>query len=123
MLSYANWSLSTVSAFPDAPTSLQSITQAYTRNLPVAGAAPAILQSIVSVVDTNCVKVEAAPVFTSFYCPFEPSAQNPVEVMSAPSMMSSPEAKSMSKVQLEVNAFSTSAPANRTSVPAGISSN
>ena len=44
---YANASLAAAAA--SAPDSLQLMTVAYTRNLPVAGAAPAIKQSIVSV--------------------------------------------------------------------------
>ena len=66
--------------------------------------------------------VEAALPTTVLVCPLEPAAQNPADVMSAPSMMSSPPPKSISKVQLPVNADITSAPAFRTNVPAGISS-
>ena len=98
--------------------------QAYSLSLPeLTSADPAIsFTSIVSVVVTCCVKVDAAPVVTSLACPLEPSARKPAEDTSPPSMMSSPAAKSMSTVgHVPLKAVSTSAPANSTNVPAGIS--
>ena len=65
---------------------------AYSLSLPVVTSAePAInFTSIVSVVVTCCVNVDAAPVTTSLACPLEPSARKPAEDTSPPSMMSHP---------------------------------